>query len=231
MKVTVPVQPVQPWTGEIRVTAGLALLDGSLDVPPQARGLVIFAHGSGSGRHSPRNRRVAQTLQHAGLATLLFDLLTREEEAADALTGHLRFDLDLLAARLRTVTQWAARDPRTRSLPAGYFGASTGAGAALVAAADPAARIGAIVSRGGRPDLAREALAAVRAPTLLIVGGEDDAVLPLNELALAQLPGVKRLEIVPGASHLFEEPGALDRVAALATQWFTLHLGAGGSPR
>jgi dienelactone hydrolase len=231
MKWSVPVQPVQPWTGEIRVTSGFVQLNGSLDIPANARALVLFAHGSGSSRNSPRNRRVAQMLQHAGLATLLFDLLTREEESADALTGHLRFDIEFLAARLRVATKWAAQDQRTAPLHMGYFGSSTGAAAALVAAADEHADIGAVVSRGGRPDLAREALSRVRAPTLLIVGGEDDAVIPLNEMALERLHCEKHLEIVPGATHLFEEPGTLDTVAQLAARWFNQHLAAGGTHR
>jgi pimeloyl-ACP methyl ester carboxylesterase len=231
MKASVPVHPVpvQPWSGEIRVTSGIVQLNGSLDLPEHARGLVLFAHGSGSSRHSPRNRRVAQTLQRARLATLLFDLLTREEEAADALTGHLRFDIDLLAARLRVATRWAAHHERTASLRTGYFGSSTGAAAALVAAAEASASIGAVVSRGGRPDLARDALDRVRAPTLLIVGGEDDPVIPLNEMAFEKLPCSKRLEIVPGATHLFEEPGTLDTVAQLAADWFVEHLSTGGN--
>ena len=224
MKWSVPVQPVQPWTGEIRVTSGIVELNGSLDIPPNARGLVLFAHGSGSSRLSPRNRRVAQALQNAGLATLLFDLLTREEEAADALNGHLRFDIEFLAARLKVATQWAARHERVASLRIGYFGSSTGAAAALVAAGDAPAAIGAVVSRGGRPDLARDALQRVRAPTLLIVGGEDDVVLPLNEMALAKLRCAKRLEVVPGATHLFEEPGALEQVSQMAALWFTGHM-------
>jgi dienelactone hydrolase len=225
------VTSVPPWAGEIRVTSGLAQLDGTLDIPRQAHGLVIFAHGSGSSRHSPRNRKVAQALQDAGLATLLFDLLTREEEASDALTGHLRFDIEFLAARLLAVTRWAVQDNRVATLAVGYFGASTGAAAALVAAADPQVNIGAVVSRGGRPDLARGALTRVRAPTLLIVGGDDDAVIPLNQRALDQLRGEKRLEIVPGATHLFEEPGTLDTVAQLAAHWFSSHLSGGGAPR
>jgi putative phosphoribosyl transferase len=229
MKWSVPVQPVQPWTGEIRVTSGIVELNGSLDIPRNARGLVLFAHGSGSSRHSPRNRRVAQTLQSAGLATLLFDLLTHEEEAADALTGHLRFDIEFLSARLRVATQWAVQHERVAALRIGYFGSSTGAAAALVAASDDQAQIGAVVSRGGRPDLARDALQRVRAPTLLIVGGDDDVVLPLNRMALDKLECAKRLEIVPGATHLFEEPGTLDTVARLAADWFNQHLTAPGA--
>lgn len=199
-----------------------------LEIPANARGLVLFAHGSGSSRHSSRNRRVARALQTAGVATLLFDLLTKDEERADALTAHLRFDIELLASRLRRATQWAMHDDRTAALRVGYFGASTGAAAALVAAADPDVDIGAVVSRGGRPDLAGEALSRVRAPTLLIVGGADEPVITLNEEAYARLRGVKRLEIVPQASHLFEEPGTLDLVAQLAARWFAEFLPAQG---
>jgi len=225
MKWSVPVVPVSAWTSEIRVTSGKVQLEGDLDLPERPRGLVLFAHGSGSSRHSPRNQRVARALRGAGLATLLFDLLTKDEEAGDELTGHLRFDVDFLASRLRVVTHWAAEDKRTASLRIGYFGSSTGAAAALAAAAaDENAEVGAIVSRGGRPDLAGDALTRVRAPTLLIVGGGDDPVIALNEQAFGRLRCVKRLEIVPGATHLFEEPGALDRVAELAAQWFTEHL-------
>ena len=230
MKHSESLPAVQPWAGEIRVASGLAQLDGTLDIPREAQGLVIFAHGSGSSRHSPRNRKVAEALQGAGLATLLFDLLTRKEEAMDALTGQLRFDIEFLAARLRVVTHWAAKDSRVAALPVGYFGASTGAAAALVAAAEEQA-VGAVVSRGGRPDLARGALARVGAPTLLIVGGDDDAVIPLNQLAFNQLRGEKRLEIIPGATHLFEEPGTLDAVAQLAANWFSAHLPGGGAHR
>lgn len=215
MKHSAPV-PVQAWTGEVGISSGRLQLEGTLAIPEHARGLVLFAHGSGSSRHSPRNRHVAETLQKAGLATLLFDLLTKDEEAADEVTGHLRFDIDLLASRLWVAAGWAARDRRSAGLRIGYFGSSTGAAAALVAAADEGADIGGVVSRGGRPDLAGDALARVRAPTLLIVGGEDDAVIPLNEEALARLRCEKRLEIVPGATHLFEEPGTLDQAAGFA---------------
>jgi dienelactone hydrolase len=217
---------VKAWGGEVRITSARLQLDGTLGIPEHARGLVLFAHGSGSSRHSPRNRRVADTLQRAGVATLLFDLLTKEEERADELTGHLRFDIDLLASRLRVATGWVTEHERTAGLRIGYFGSSTGAGAALVAAADEENDVGAVVSRGGRPDLAGDALPRVRAPTLLIVGGDDAAVIPLNEEALAGLRCEKRLEIVPGATHLFEEPGALDKVADLAARWFAGHLSA-----
>lgn len=204
--------------------AGRLKLEGTLDIPEHARGLVLFAHGSGSSRHSPRNRRVAETLIRASLATLLFDLLTKEEEREDARTGHLRFDIELLAARLRVATEWAAGHEHTGGLRVGYFGSSTGAAAALVAAAADDHDVGAVVSRGGRPDLAGEALPRVRAPTLLIVGGDDLGVIPLNEAALAQLRCEKQLAIVPGATHLFEEPGTLDHVAQLAASWFAGHL-------
>jgi putative phosphoribosyl transferase len=208
----------------VRIQAGAVTLEGDLQVPEQATGLVLFAHGSGSSRHSPRNRFVAHELQIAGLATLLLDLLTSQEEAVDQHTGHLRFDIELLAERLVTATQWAAVDPATRSLAIGYFGASTGAAAALVAAAVEPEKVHAVVSRGGRPDLAGEALPLVRAPTLLIVGGRDLTVLELNRAAMARMRTEMRLEIVTGATHLFEEPGALEAVARLARDWFLQHL-------
>lgn len=213
---------------EIQIALDRERLEGTLGIPANARGLVLFAHGSGSSRHSSRNRRVARALQTAGVATLLFDLLTKDEERVDAVSAHLRFDIDFLASRLRRATQWAVQDDRTAALRIGYFGASTGAAAALVAAADPDVDIGAVVSRGGRPDLAGEALRRVRTPTLLIVGGADEQVIPLNEQAFAQLAGPKRLEIVPDASHLFEEPGTLDLVAQLAARWFAEYLPAEG---
>ena len=214
----------------VRVPVGAVALDGDLSVPPRARGVVLFAHGSGSGRHSPRNRSVAHALNESGLATLLLDLLTPEEETVDLATRHLRFDIGLLAARLVGATDWLARQPTTRDLRVGYFGASTGAGAALVAAAERPGVVGAVVSRGGRPDLAGTALPRVAAPTLLIVGGEDAPVIDLNEAALAELRCPKRLEIVPGATHLFEEPGALEQVARLASQWFERHLTGFSAP-
>jgi len=209
-----------------RVTAGTATLDGTLSVPLEARGVVLFAHGSGSGRHSPRNRYVAGVLRDGGLATLLIDLLTADEEAADARTGHLRFDIGLLAARLAGAIDWLAWQEDTRHLAVGLFGASTGGGAALATAAERPDAVGAVVSRGGRPDLAGAALARVAAPVLLIVGGDDEPVIELNRQALAGLQSAreKRLEIVPGATHLFEEPGALDAVARLARDWFARHL-------
>ena len=208
----------------VLVTAGPTKLEGTLGIPAGARGIVLFAHGSGSSRFSPRNRAVAQALRTAGLATLLIDLLTPEEEAIDVRTRQLRFDIGLLAERLVGATDWLARTPATHQLRIGYFGASTGAAAALVAAAERPARVGAVVSRGGRPDLADAALAHVRAPTLLIVGGNDAPVITMNEQALAQLQAEKQLVIIPGATHLFEEPGALEEVARLACGWFERHL-------
>jgi putative phosphoribosyl transferase len=208
----------------VRVALGSVVLEGLLGMPAEPLGVILFAHGSGSGRHSPRNQYVARVLRDAGLATLLIDLLTADEEAADRRTGHLRFDIRMLAGRLVGATDWLAREPATRSLRVGYFGASTGAGAALVAAAELPAQTGAVVSRGGRPDLAGAALSRVQAPTLLIVGGNDTPVIQMNRDALAHLRAEKVLTIVPGASHLFEEPGALDHVAALARDWFLRHL-------
>ena len=210
---------------EVHIPAGRATLDGNLTIVDQARGLVLFVHGSGSSRHSRRNQFVARTLNDAGLATLLFDLLTPEEELIDARTAHLRFDIGLLAERLIHATNWAQQQPHTRDLEIGYFGSSTGGGAALVAAAQLPDDVHAIVSRGGRPDLAGDALPKVKAPTLLIVGGEDHVVIELNEKARAQMRCEVKLEIVPGATHLFEEPGALERVAELASDWFKEHLG------
>ncbi|HET8714685.1 MAG TPA: hypothetical protein VFM16_02595 [Holophagaceae bacterium] len=200
-------------------------LEGDLHLPARARGLVLFAHGSGSSRHSPRNLMVAERLHHRSLGTLLFDLLTPEEALVDERTRHLRFDLDLLTARMLGATAWALRHPETEDLELGYFGASTGAAAALMAAAELGSEVAAVVSRGGRPDLAGAALAKVQAPTLLIVGGWDPEVLALNRRALDLLPCEKALEIVPGATHLFEETGALERVADLAGAWFARHMG------
>lgn len=196
------------------------LLQGTLTLPPYPLGVVLFAHGSGSSRFSARNRLVANALGSANLGTLLFDLLSEREEARRANV----FDVELLAGRLRLATDWIAARPATANLTVGYFGASTGAAAALVAAADDP-RVHAVVSRGGRPDLAGDFLPRVTAPTLLIVGGADLPVLDLNRAAIARLGGVKRLEVVPGATHLFEEPGALERVAGLARLWFLEHLG------
>jgi putative phosphoribosyl transferase len=214
----------------VSVPAGEVQLAGDLAVPARARGVVLFAHGSGSGRHSPRNRRVAAALGQAALATLLLDLLTDEEEAVDQASAELRFDIRLLAGRLEAAIAWLASDPRTALLPIGLFGASTGAAAALVAAAERPLQVAAVVSRGGRPDLAGPSLGLVRAPTLLVVGGNDRIVLDLNRSAADQLAAEHRLEVVPGATHLFEEPGALDRVAALARDWFLRWLEAGASP-
>lgn len=201
-------------------------LQADLRLPARPRGLVLFAHGSGSSRLSPRNRYVAGVLNAAGFATVLADLLTAPEEAVDERTRHLRFDIGLLAERLVGLGDWLAVFPVTRGLPLGLFGASTGAGAALVAAAHRPAQVEAVVSRGGRPDLAGTALPRVRAATLLIVGGADEGVIELNEKALALLPGEKRLVTVAGASHLFPEPGALEQVAALARDFFLAHLAA-----
>ncbi|HEY3079810.1 MAG TPA: dienelactone hydrolase family protein [Chloroflexota bacterium] len=211
-------------THPVAFAAGGVRLEGDLALPEAPRGVVLFAHGSGSSRHSPRNRFVAEVLQTAGLATLLLDLLTRDEESVDLRTAHLRFDIGLLAERLVAATDWLGAQEATRALRTGYFGASTGGGAALVAAAERPQVVGAVVSRGGRPDLAGEALSRVRAPTLLIVGGRDHPVIRMNEEAFAELRCEKRLEIVPGATHLFEEPGALEEVASLARTWFEMHL-------
>jgi putative phosphoribosyl transferase len=210
----------------VRVLAGPVGLDGDLATTADARGVVLFAHGSGSGRHSPRNREVAATLGRVGFATLLLDLLTLEEEAADRRSGRLRFDVELLAGRLLAAAGWLATDQRTAGLPIGLFGASTGAGAAVLAAAERPQTVAAVVSRGGRPDLAGAALARVQAPTLLIVGALDPQVLELNRAALGRLGSEASLEVVPGASHLFEEPGTLERVAELAVGWFTRWLAA-----
>lgn len=209
----------------VRIDAAGASLAGDLALPEGAKGVVLFAHGSGSSRHSPRNRAVARALQQAGLGTLLIDLLTADEERVDAVTAHLRFDISLLARRLAAVIDWLEAQPDTAALGVGLFGASTGGGAALVAAADRPGRVRAVVSRGGRPDLAGAALPRVKAPTLLIVGGDDTPVIGMNEEAKAQMTGTVRLEIVPGATHLFEERGAMDTVAALASGWFARYLG------
>jgi len=216
-------------TRAVRIPAGRAALDGDLTLPEAARGVVVFAHGSGSSRHSSRNRFVAQELRRSALGTLLMDLLTAEEETIDVRTAELRFDIGLLAERLGAATDWLRAEPRTSRLAIGYFGASTGGGAALRAAADRPADVRAVVSRGGRPDLAGAALPRVQAPTLLIVGGRDEPVIGMNRDALAQLRCEKRMEIVPGATHLFEEQGTLEEVARLARDWFDRHL-AGGPP-
>jgi putative phosphoribosyl transferase len=210
---------------EVSIEAREVFLQGTLSIPKGASAVVMFAHGSGSSRRSPRNRFVAQELRHAGLGTLLFDLLTADEESVDRETGELRFDIVFLARRLADATQWLLKQPQMAAAKIGYFGASTGAAAALVAAARMPGTIGAIVSRGGRPDLAGEALAQVTAPTLLIVGGNDEPVIGMNRQALAELgSAVKRIHIVPRATHLFEEPGALEEVARLAADWFNKYL-------
>jgi putative phosphoribosyl transferase len=216
---------------EVQIQAGRAVLSGNLTIPDNAVGLVLVAHGSGSSRHSPRNQFVARTLNDGGLATLLFDLLTPEEEAIDTYSREHRFNIGLLAERLVDATRWARQQEQTRDLRVGYFGSSTGGAAALVAAAEISEDVGAVVSRGGRPDLAGDALPKVRAPTLLIVGGNDDIVIELNEMARDQMRCEVKLEIVPGATHLFEEPGALEKVAKLASDWFVSHIGAGSSGR
>jgi len=211
-------------TTAVRIPVDGVELDGDLAGTTDAGGLVLFAHGSGSSRHSPRNQFVARSLRDGGLGTLLIDLLTTEEEGVDVYTREHRFDIGLLARRLAGAIDWLADDSLTRELPVGLFGASTGGGAALVAAADRPGRVGAVVSRGGRPDLAGEALARVTAPTLLIVGGHDQPVIALNRQAMAQMTAPVQLEIVPGATHLFEEPGTLEEVARLARDWFVSRL-------
>jgi putative phosphoribosyl transferase len=208
----------------VRIPTAGVMLDGDLCLPAGTRAVVLFAHGSGSSRLSPRNRFVAAELRKAGLGTLLFDLLTKEEERIDAYTAELRFDIGLLAGRLVGATDWVMTAPSARGLSIGYFGASTGAAAALVAAAARPQAVGAVVSRGGRPDLAGDSLPGVGTPTLLIVGGADVQVIDLNRQAMRQLTSEVKLEIVPGATHLFEEPGTLERVASLAADWFVKHL-------
>ena len=210
----------------VRLDADGVELEGTLHLPADAAGVVLFAHGSGSSRHSPRNRFVADELHQAGLATLLTDLLTADEEALDARTGELRFDIELLARRVTAAADWLAEQDATRELPLGLFGASTGAAAALVTAAERPRLVRAVVSRGGRPDLATTALARVQVPTLLIVGGADTEVLRLNEQARKELQAESELQVVPGASHLFEEAGTLEQAAALARDWFARHLDA-----
>ena len=215
---------------DVRIEAGREVLFGNLNILANATTLVLFAHGSGSSRYSPRNQFVARTLNNAGLATLLFDLLTQEEEAIDMRTREHRFNIALLAERLVHATKWAKQQEQTRDLRAGYFGSSTGGAAALVAAAELPQDVGAVVSRGGRPDLAGEALPKVQAPTLLIVGGNDDVVIELNEQARDRMRCEVKLEIVPGATHLFEEAGALETVAKLASDWFLLHAAGSAGP-
>ena len=210
---------------EVQIQAGPAVLSGNLTIPDGGIALVLFAHGSGSSRQSPRNQFVARTLNDAGLATLLFDSLTAEEEAIDMHTREHRFNIGLLAERLVYATRWAKQQKQTRDLRVGYFGSSTGGAAALVAAEEIQQDVGAVVSRGGRTDLAGDALPKVQAPTLLIVGGNDDIVIELNEMARDQMRCEVKLEIVPGATHLFEEPGTLEKVANLASDWFVNHIG------
>jgi putative phosphoribosyl transferase len=216
----------------VRITVGNVILDGELKIPENAPGVVLFAHGSGSSRRSPRNQFVAGVIREAGIGTLLFDLLTQDEERQDAESGALRFDIALLAKRLVGATRWLEKQPETRDLKVGYFGASTGGGAAIVAAAELGDRIAAVVSRGGRPDLAGDALQNVNSPTLLIVGGYDEMVICLNDDAYSKLRCEKDFRIVPGATHLFEEPGKLEQVARISAAWFRKHLGrANGETR
>jgi dienelactone hydrolase len=218
------VNPESLLTQKVHIPSGEVILEGELQIPGAAKGIVLFAHGSGSSRFSPRNQYVARVIREAGIGTLLFDLLTREEEAIDLRTRHLRFDICLLARRLVDASNWIAEKSETRHLRAGYFGSSTGGGAALVAASEIGDEIGAVVSRGGRPDMAGEALTRVVSPTLLIVGGLDQVVIQLNEEAYRKLRCKKELKIVPGATHLFEEPGKLEEVARLAAEWFRHYL-------
>ena len=223
----------QPVIDAVQVPDGSARLDGDLRIPDSATGLVIFAHGSGSSRFSTRNRRVAEALDRARFATLLLDLLTKDEESIDAYSREFRFDIPRLGRRMIAAADWARADARVRTLPIGYFGASTGAAAALIAAAERPTECRTVVSRGGRPDLAGTALAMVKAPTLLIVGGDDAPVIDMNREAMRQMRAQVKLEVVPGASHLFEEPGTLERVEQLAIEWFaqTLTHAGGDSQR
>lgn len=216
----------KPQEYRVSVAAGSLMLEGSLGIPAEAKGIVLFAHGSGSSRHSPRNRYVARVLRRVGLATLLFDLLAPEEEAIELWSRQLRFDIDLLAERIVGATDWLRKNPLTERFKIGYFGASTGSAAALLAATQCPGVVQAIVSRGGRPDLSHYVLSRVRAPTLLVVGGNDIPLLSINQAAIEELQTEKRLEIVPGATHLFEEPGALEEVAWLASRWFHRYLQA-----
>ena len=209
---------------EVTIPVGKAVINGNLTVPHDAKGIVLFAHGSGSSRFSPRNTRVAREINEAGIATLLIDLLTNEEEEIDEFTGEFRFNIDLLAQRLVYATEWVKKNPDTKSLAIGYFGASTGAAAALIAAAKLPEQVKAVVSRGGRPDLAGAHLPNVKAPTLLIVGGDDTEVLELNRQASQQMAAERKIVVVPGATHLFEEPDKLEEVARLAISWFSKHL-------
>lgn len=214
---------------ELLIEAGKVTLQGTLAIPEGANAIVLFAHGSGSSRHSPRNQYVAQVLHESGIGTVLFDLLSADEESVDEATGELRFDIPFLSERLADATQWLTQQPGMAEMQIGYFGASTGAAAALVAAAQLRPKIAAIVSRGGRPDLAGEALAQVQAPTLLIVGESDEPVIGMNRAALVKLGcEIKRIAIVPRATHLFVEPGALEEVAQLAADWFKTYLAGAG---
>lgn len=206
------------------IRAGRATIEGNLVIPQGARGVVVFAHGSGSGRFSPRNQYVAKVLNGAGIGTLLIDLLTRKEEEIDTATGEFRFDIDLLSQRLEMATKWLKKNVSTKSLPVGYYGASTGAAAALIAVARFPNDVKTVVSRGGRPDLAVHDLRKVKVPTLFIVGEKDTVVLELNREAMKQVPAEKKLEIIPGATHLFEERGKLEEVAKISTEWFLAHL-------
>jgi putative phosphoribosyl transferase len=224
---TTGIRAIDRNEGLVHVDAAGVALEGNLLIPERATGLVLFAHGSGSSRFSSRNRYVAQVLRDGGLATLLIDLLTPDEEFVDTRTAHLRFDIAMLAKRLVGATLWLGAQPETKNLHVGLFGASTGGGAALVAAAEIPDRIKAVVSRGGRPDLAGAALPRVKAPTLLIVGGDDTPVIRMNQDAYDQMNAERRMEIVPGATHLFEEPGTLEQVARLARDWFTKYLAFG----
>jgi putative phosphoribosyl transferase len=208
----------------IRIPADRTFIEGNLMLPPKSKAIVVFAHGSGSSRFSPRNTQVAKEINEKGISTLLIDLLTAQEESVDLVTAQFRFNIDLLAKRLVDATEWIKKTPKTKNLAIGYFGASTGAAAALIAATKLPADIKAVVSRGGRPDLAAEHLSKVKAPTLLIVGGNDPEVLDMNREALKHIPAEKKLEIVPGATHLFEERGKLEIVARLAIDWFSKYL-------
>ena len=222
----IPESQADAGNTSVHIIVGNVTLDGELKLPMNAPGVVLFAHGSGSSRNSPRNQYVAGVIRETGMGTLLFDLLTRDEEQQDAESGALRFDIALLAKRLVGATRWLEKQPETRGLKIGYFGASTGGGAALVAAAELGDRVAAVVSRGGRPDLAGDALPDVKSPTLLVVGGYDEMVIGLNDEAYAKLCCERDFRIVPGATHLFEEPGKLEQVAQISAAWFRQHLGS-----
>ncbi len=219
MKVT----DMRKTDNEITINVGKETIEGNLTIPSGSKSIVLFAHGSGSGRFSPRNQYVAKVLNNAGISTLLIDLLTEKEEEKDVITAEFRFNIALLAQRLVAATKWLKQNPATKNFTLGYFGASTGAAAAIMAAAEFPREVKAIVSRGGRPDLAWEQLSQVKAPTLFIVGGEDSVVIDLNKKAMAQFTAEKKLEIVPGATHLFEESGKLEQVSKMANEWFLAH--------